>query len=283
LPQPVKLGVLKIGCIGSVPLIEYLLDERAERSDIITRTIGTGAKMDPQQSEDAAMQLMEFKPDLAVVASPNATLEGPKVARETLAKANIPTVVISDIPARKIAKDLEQMGFGYIINEADAMIGARREFLDPTEVAIYNADILKVLAVTGIIPLLVKLLDQLITSIKSDEKPLLPHLIVTRDRALSEAALTNPYARAKATAAFEIARSISNTNIEACFLLHEWEQYTTLVASAHEMMRAAAKLADEAREIEKGTDAVVRRPHARDGTPMHKTRLIEKPASNKET
>ena len=278
MPQPVKLGILKIGCIATAPLIEYLLDERAERTDLITRTIGTGAKMDPQQSEDAAMQLMEFKPHLTIVISPNATLQGPKLARETLAKTGIPTIVISDNPARKIAKDLEQTGFGYIINEADAMIGARREFLDPTEVATYNADILKVLAVTGTLALLVKTLDELIEPLKKDEKPQLPHLVITRDRALSESALTNPYARAKAIAAFEIARTVSNTNIEACFLLHEWERYTSLTASAHEMMRTAAKLADEAREIEKDADTVTRRPHARDGTPLHKTHLIEKPA-----
>jgi len=277
LSQPVKVGILKIGCIGTAPLIEYLLDERAERTDLITRVVGIGAKMDPQQSEDAAMQLMEFKPDLALVISPNATLPGPKIARETLAKAAIPTIIVSDPPARKIAKDLEQTGFGYIITEADAMIGARREFLDPTEVASYNSDILKVLAVTGVIPLIVKTVDETITSIKKGERPSLPHLLITRDTALQHASLTNPYARAKATAAFEIACTVSRINIEACFITQEWEKYTTLTASAHEMMRTAAKLADEAREMEKGEDAITRRPHARDGTALQKTRLIEKP------
>ncbi len=281
MPQPVKIGILKIGCLGTTSLIEYLLDERAERTDILTRTIGTGSKMDPQQSEDAAMQLLEFKPDFATVISPNATLQGPRIARETLAKRGIPTIVVSDTPAKRITKDLEQQGIGYIINEADAMIGARREFLDPTEVAAYNSDILKVLAVTGTLALIVKTLDQVITSIKNDEKPILPNLVITRDRALTEAALSNPYARAKAAAAFEIARTVSNINIEACFILHQWEQYTTLTASAHEMMRTAAKLADEAREIEKNIDALTRRPHARDGTLMQKIRLIEKPNSQK--
>ncbi|MEM2093708.1 MAG: F420-dependent methylenetetrahydromethanopterin dehydrogenase [Candidatus Bathyarchaeia archaeon] len=277
MPQPVKVGILKVGCLGTMILLEYLLDERAERTDLITRTISTGSKMNPQESEDAAMQLIEYKPDLATVISPNAALPGPRIARETLAKRGIPTIVISDSPAKRIAKDLEQQGIGYIINEADAMIGARREFLDPTEVAVYNADVLKVLAVTGTLALIVKTLDRIIDELKNDERPNLPHLIITREKALTEAAFTNPYAKAKAAAAFEIARAVSNINIEACFVLQQWEQYTTLTAAAHEMMRRAAKLADEARELEKGGDTLARRPHAKDGTSMYKTHLLEKP------
>ena len=39
--------------------------------------------------------------------------------------------------------------FGYIIMKGDAMIGARREFLDPIEMADYNGNLVKVLALTG--------------------------------------------------------------------------------------------------------------------------------------
>jgi methylenetetrahydromethanopterin dehydrogenase len=42
-------------------------------------------------------------------------------------------------------------------------------------------------------------------------------------------------------------------------------------------MRAAARLADEARELEKSNDTVSRKPHARTGESMLKTRLLEKP------
>jgi methylenetetrahydromethanopterin dehydrogenase len=58
--------------------------------------------------------------------------------------------------------------------------------------------------------------------------------------------------------------------------VHEPEDYIPLVAAAHEMMKAAARLADEAREIEKGADSVLRRPHFKDGTVGEKRRLMEK-------
>jgi len=50
-----------------------------------------------------------------------------------------------------------------------------------------------------------------------------------------------------------------------------------MVAAGHEMMRAAARLADEARELEKGADSVLRTPHAASGEARRKTRLSEKP------
>jgi methylenetetrahydromethanopterin dehydrogenase len=43
------------------------------------------------------------------------------------------------------------------------------------------------------------------------------------------------------------------------------------------MMRNAAKLADEAREMEKGGDAVLRSPHHPDGSALKKRKLDEKP------
>lgn len=42
--KTVKIGILKVGCIGSAPLLEFLLDERAERRDIAVRVVGSGAK-----------------------------------------------------------------------------------------------------------------------------------------------------------------------------------------------------------------------------------------------
>jgi methylenetetrahydromethanopterin dehydrogenase len=49
-----------------------------------------------------------------------------------------------------------------------------------------------------------------------------------------------------------------------------------MVATAHEMMRAAARLADEAREIEKSNDTVQRKPHFKDGSSITKKALMEK-------
>lgn len=271
------MGVVKAGCIGTLPIIEFLLDERADRQDIDVRVVGAGAKMDPAHCEAVANEIAPFKPSFAIFISPNATVPGPTKGRQTLAAAGIPTIVISDGPTKKIAKDLEAAGFGYIIIEADSMIGARREFLDPFEMAIFNAEILKVLAVTGVFNLVCKEFDRLIESVKKGESLQLPHLVINKERAVAAAGFENPYARAKAMAAHEASCKVADLNVEGCFVIKEWERYTQIVAAAHEIMRGAARLADEAREIEKGSDSVLRLPHHPDGTVLQKRKLLTKP------
>ena len=44
------------------------------------------------------------------------------------------------------------------------------------------------------------------------------------------------------------------------------------------MMREAAKLADEARELEKTQDTILRSPHSSEGAVLYKRKLLEKPA-----
>ena len=60
-------------------------------------------------------------------------------------------------------------------------------------------------------------------------------------------------------------------------MVKEREKYILVVASAHEMIRYAAKLVEEAREIEKSLDTVSRKPHGSDGRILDKKKLIEKP------
>jgi methylenetetrahydromethanopterin dehydrogenase len=58
--------------------------------------------------------------------------------------------VVSDGPTKKEAREaLEQEGFGYIIPPVDPLIGAKREFLDPVEMASFNSDVMKVLSICG--------------------------------------------------------------------------------------------------------------------------------------
>ncbi len=273
----VKVGLLKVGCIGAAPLIEYLLDERADRADISVRVVSSGSKMDPADVEEAAKMLLGFEPHFVIIVSPNATLPGPTKAREVLINFGLPVIVISDAPAKKALPAIEASGCGYIIVEADSMIGARREFLDPVEMAYYNADIIRVLTVTGPYRILVEALDNIIEAFKKGVKPNLPKVIIDKEVAVEAAGFQNPYAKAKAMAAYEMARKVSDLTIEGCFKVHEWERYTLIVAAAHEMMRAAAKLAEEARELEKPIDSVMRKPHAKDGTLMSKVKLMEKP------
>lgn len=49
-----------------------------------------------------------------------------------------------------------------------------------------------------------------------------------------------------------------------------------MVAAAHELLRIAAKLADEAREIEKSNDTVYRTPHVKSGEKRYKVKFMEK-------
>lgn len=273
----VEVGVLKAGCLGSLPLLEFLLDERADREDIRVRVVGSGAKVTVEDCIKGAEQIIKLNPDLIIFIGPAQTTQGPSEARKILRGANKPVLLISDSPAKKIIKELEEAGFGYIIIEADSMIGARREFLDPVEMALYNSDIIRVLAITGVYNILVEEIDKLIGAIKSGEKPSLPKLIIDSKMSTERSGFSNPYARAKAIAAYEIAKQVSTITFEACFKIHEPEIYIPLVAAAHELMRDAARLADEAREIEKNRDSVLRRPHFKDGTVMEKRGLMEKP------
>ena len=177
-------------------------------------------------------------------------------------------------------RDREKAGFGYIIVEADSMIGARREFLDPTEMALYNSDIIRVLAATGAFNIVVEAIDEAIESIKQGKKPKLPKLIIDGVKAVESAGFSNPYAKAKALAAYEMAKQVSRLTITACFKIQDSSLYVPMVAAAHEIMRNAAKLADEAREIEKTQDKVLRKPHFRNGKIGTKRKLMEKPIKN---
>lgn len=273
----VRLGFLKLGNIATAPLLELLMDERAEREDLEFRVLSSGPKMTPEQSEGLAEAMISLKPDLVFVISPNATLDGPRRAREIISREGIPVVVVTDGP-RKLLDELKEGGMGGIILEADSMIGARREFLDPIEMALFNADAIRVLSVTGVFRVLIEVIDKLVEQLKGGVRPELPLLEVTRGVALQASGLSNPYALAKAGAAYEMAKRVAALTTEACFKERDWTIYTGLCAAAHELMRMAGILADEAREIEKYGDSLLRRPHHRDGSVLEKRRLLEKPA-----
>ena len=273
----VKVGFVKVGNIGSAPLLEFLLDERAERQGIQVRVVSSGAKMTSEDASEVALNVVDFGPNFALVVSPNASLPGPSKARSILKESKIPTIVVSDGPAKKAVKQFEEDGFGYLIIEADSMIGARREFLDPVEMALFNADLMKVLSVTGIFNVLCSAMDEVIADCRREGELSLPKIIVDKEKAVEAAGFRNEYAKTKAMAAHEIASRVASLTVEGCFVVKEWERYTRLVAAGHEMMRTAARLADEAREIEKGEDTLRRMPHHDDGTVLFKTKLIEKP------
>jgi len=274
--EMVRVTFLKIGFLGVSNLIEALLDERASRKGLSVRVVSTGCKMDVEEAIDAAKLAASIPSDLYVVVSPNAALPGPREARRLLKETGKPIIVVSDEPTKKIAEELGEEGYGYILIYADSMIGARREFLDPVEMALFNSDVLRVLAITGVLRLVHMELDRVIKQIEAGEQLELPRMRITKERALKMSGLNNPYAYAKAMASFEMARRVAALSTEGCFKVKERERYIPIVAAAHELMRWAAMLADEAREIEKANDAVTRIVHFRDGSLRRKKKLYEK-------
>jgi methylenetetrahydromethanopterin dehydrogenase len=98
---------------------------------------------------------------------------------------------------------------------------------------------------------------------------------MTTDKAV-DGEFTNPFALAKARAAHEIAMAVAGQNVKGCFMTKEWEKYIPIVASAHEMMRSAVVLCDEARELEKAGDSILRQAHKKDGMLVAKKKLVAK-------
>ena len=281
--KTVKIGVIKCGNIGTAPLFELLLDELADREDIIVRSITTGSKMVADAVEEALTCMFEFSPHLLIFISPNPAVQGPKRAREILSEKKIPCIFISDAPGKRLREEFEKLGFGYIIVMGDPLIGARKEFLDPTEMAIFNSNVIKVLAITGVYNIILQEIDRIIHNLKENLIPELPKLIIDTAEIRDRSNFKNPYAKAKVMAAYELTKKIAEINTRACFIEKEKEKYIPLVACAHEIAQVAAKLAEEAREIEKYSDSLVRRPHARDGKPKIKEKLMEKPFFDEKT
>ena len=272
----VHVCFIKCGNIGTSPVIDLLLDETASRDDLQVTVIGSGAKMIPDETERIAQYIPSISPDMIVLCGPNVGAPGMVRLRKILVEHDLPRIIISDGPAKRIKAKLEEDGFGYLIMEADPLIGARREFLDPTEMAIFNADVIKVLSVVGSLRVVQEELDLAINSL-GEKEVYLPRKVVTESRSLAKAGFSNPYARAKAASAFQLACLAAQTNYKGCFVEKDMKKYLRLVASAHEMVRAAARLADEAREIEKGSDSVLRTPHSRKGVILKKRSLMKKP------
>lgn len=273
----VTIGIVKCGNIGISPVIDLLLDERADRENIDVRGVSSGAKLGPKQCEEAAKKILDFNPQLIIFLSPNAGLPGPGKAREIFSEAKIPSIIISDAPGKKAVEDMEAKDQGYFILIADSMIGARRPFLDPVEMALFNSSILAVLAITGVLPLVYTEIDKVIEQLEKGEKPTLPRIVVDKNNAIAAAGFTNPYARNKAMAAHELCKAVAGVNVEGCFKVKGRESYMPIVGAAHEMMRGAMLLADQAREIEKFGNTVLRRPHDTDGKVLSKRDFAEKP------
>ncbi|MDM7911940.1 MAG: F420-dependent methylenetetrahydromethanopterin dehydrogenase [Methanotrichaceae archaeon] len=268
-----KIGFIKMGNIASSLVVDLALDEIAERTDLEMKVLSFGPKMTKREAE-ASAELKSWGPQLVVIIGPNAATPGQTTAREIY--RDMPTIVISDGPTKKEQRDA--LGTGYIILPVDPLIGAKREFLDPAEMALFNSDALKVLSICGAVRLVQEELDRAMATVaKGEAKINLPQILATPEKCAERMNFKNPYARAKAIGALYMAQTVASIDAQACFRLKELEAIALAAAAGHEVMRAAARLADEARELEKAGDSVSREPHARSGELMRKVRLLEKP------
>ena len=271
----VKIGFIKLGNLGMSQIINLIQDEMAAREEITVRVFGTGAKMGLSEAMDTE-SFKQWLADFVVIITPNAASKGPAAVLELW--RNMPCVVISDGPVEKKARDsLEQQGLGYIILTVDPLIGAKREFLDPVEMAVFNSDAMKVLSICGVVRLIQEELDKITEQLGSEKELKLPHIFANPEKCIQHAGFSNPYAKAKALAALHMAEKVAQVNYPVCFTLKELDQICLTAAAGHEIMGAAANLATQAREIEKYNDTVFRQSHAKSGVLLKKTKLCEKP------
>ena len=278
----VKVGVFKCGNIGTAPILELLLDELADRKDLTVRTVSTGSKMDVGAIEETIEKIFEFAPDLLLFISPNTSAPGPAKAREVFSKRKVPAVIFTDGPGKRAMDEIEKQGLGYVIIMGDPLIGARREFLDPLEMAIFNSNVIKVLACTGVFRRIFREIDRLIDALKSGSDLTLPRLIIDTDDIRDAGDFQNPYAMTKAMAAYEMLKKAAEINVRACFIEKDKEKYVPFVACAHEIVQMSATLAEEAREIEKYGDTVLRTPHGKDGRLKTKDKLMLPPKASEQ-
>lgn len=273
-----KIGFIKLGNLGMSQVIDLVQDEIAAREGISVRVFGTGPKMGKDEAAETE-KLKEWDADFYVMISPNSSAPGPTAARELY--KDVPCIVISDGPTKKDDRQaLQDAGFGYIIMTVDPLIGAKTEFLDAVEMASFNSDAMKVLSTCGVVRMIQEELDAVAAQVdegKSGKDLELPHILAKPEKCIERAGFNNPYAKAKALAALHMADKVAQINFPACFMMKEIEQVALTTATGHEMMRAAAQLAVDAREIEKANDSVFRQPHSKKGAQMTKTALYEKP------
>jgi methylenetetrahydromethanopterin dehydrogenase len=272
----VKVTFVKIGYIATSTIIDALLDERAGRKDLQMRVISSSVSMEEDAAIEVAKIAVGIPSDLYVIVSPNAAMPGPTKARAELKTAGKPIIVVSDEPSRKALKENPVEGVGYIVVMGDPMIGAKQAFLDPVEMALFNADAIRILAVTGAFRIIQQELDKVIDQLGRGEKPTLPQVVIEKENALAAANISNPYAQGKAMAAFEAARRVANLTTEGTFKVEEPERYLPILVAAHELLREAAKLADEAREMEKANDTATRLTHFSKGETRKKIKLADK-------
>ena len=271
-----KLTFVKMGVIASTLIVDILIDERANREDIQVRVVGSGCNMEKSELE-IVDKALEFDTDVYFVVSPAATLEGPSEARKKLLESGKPVIAITDGGGKKITEIAEEEGIGYVVVHLDPMIGARKQFLDPTEMILFNGLMLTTFASIGVVAKFQEILDDIINQVKNGGLKELPRIEINAENAVEAAGFSNPYAKAKAHAAAEILMRIPPITRKATWKEKDKAKAAYLCAVGHEMLKHASDLAQLSREIEKYNDTVQRLLHDKDGSVLYKKGLLDLP------
>ncbi len=277
----VKITFVKIGNITLTTLIDIMLDERASRTDIDATVISSSTKMKPEAAERIFPLIDQVETDLMVMISPNANDKGPQSVIDRY-KEKYPLIVVSDGGDKEARAKWKEEGVGYIIVPFDPMIGAKRDYLDATEMCLFNGYIINTFSACGVFAYINDLLDGVIEQLKAGEKPTLPTRNMSAIGVSTWYPFSSEYSRPKALAALTMLQNSANLNVNGCFVEKDRERALIKVAGAHEMVRQAGLLADEVREMEKATNHLIRMPHGKDGKLLHKVHFFDEAHEKKE-
>ncbi|MHA1686136.1 MAG: F420-dependent methylenetetrahydromethanopterin dehydrogenase [Candidatus Heimdallarchaeaceae archaeon] len=270
----VRIVFVKIGNITLTTLLDIMLDERASRTDIEVTVFSSSTKLKEQDAERLLSLINKVEKDLIVVISPNANLPGPQKLVSELQDA-VPLIIISDAAKKELRESWKEKGIGYIIAPFDPMIGAKRDFLDPAEMGIFNGQIITIFSVTGVFTFITKELDKVISELKAGNMPKLPSFYLSSTTIIRNYPFANEYSRPKAIACLEMLKQVGKINTTALYSEKDRDKAILLVAAAHEMVDQAASLAKEIRELEKSSNHLVKQPHSKDGALLHKVHFFE--------
>ena len=213
----VKITFVKIGNITLTTLVDIMLDERASRTDIDATVISSSTKMKPEAAERLFPLIDQVETDLIVMISPNANDKGPQSVIEKY-KEKYPVIVVSDAADKEMRTKWKEEGVGYIIAPFDPMIGAKLNFLDPTEMCLFNGYIITTFSATGVFAYITKLFDDVIDQLKAGTKPELPTNYLSSIGVVTSYPFTNEYSRPKAMAALNILNEAGKLNVNGCFV-----------------------------------------------------------------
>ncbi len=270
----VKITFVKIGNITLTTLVDIMIDERGSREDIEATVISSSTKLQPSDVERLFPLIDQVKTDLMIMISPNANLKGPQKLIDNY-QDKYPLLVISDAADKDLRAQWRDKGIGYLIAPFDPMIGAKKDFLDPSEMCLFNGHIISCFSATGVFSYFTNQIDEIINMIKNGEELSLPTKYLSSKEIVTNTTFSNDFSKPKAYACLEMLAQVGKLNVSGLYVEKDEKVALLKVGAAHEMVRQANLLSDEIREMEKAGNHLAKYPHAKDGSTLHKMHYFD--------